>query len=392
MKVVELFAGIGAWGKALTNLGIEHEIVAYAEKDKYPSKAYSAIHGIQEDKNVWDITKCSGKGLGEVDLVCYSPPCQTFSRSGKQEGTKDSRGLLFYDALRIIKSTNPKYAVMENVEDLALGNFKFEFRKMKAELTKAGYRNYARVINSRDYGMPQNRKRVFIVSVRNDIDTIFTWPKSFDNGLRLKDFLQKKVNEKYYLSQKIIKGFIQHRKRHEQKGNGFKFSPIKDTNTIAKCIATVPGGRATDNYIDETEVRVREATKKGYAIAKMGDSINFSLPNSKTRRGRVGKGFAQTLDTQCNQATLTKDYKIRKLTPLECFRLQGFDDEDYWKARRALEKSFYNGKDRSDSRMYKMAGNSITVNVPMEIFKNLLLGRVQDTPEQYMERNQLSMF
>ena len=110
----------------------------------------------------------------------------------------------------------------------------------------------------------------------------------------------------------------------------------------------------------------------GYAVASVGDSINLEQPNSKTRRGRVGKGVANILNTGCNQGILENDYRIRKLVPLECWRLMGFTDEDYWKARQALEKEFYNGRDRSNSQMYKMAGNSIVVDVLEGILKNLI--------------------
>lgn len=117
---------------------------------------------------------------------------------------------------------------------------------------------------------------------------------------------------------------------------------------------------------------VREATKKGYAIAHVGDSINMEQPNSKTRRGRVGKQVANTLTCSCNQAKVTPEYRIRKLTPLECWRLMGFADSDYDKAKQALMDTHYNGKDKSQSQMYKMAGNSIVVNVIEGIFENLL--------------------
>ena len=141
---------------------------------------------------------------------------------------------------------------------------------------------------------------------------------------------------------------------------------VWEKENIAPTIDTCQGGHR------EPLIVVKEATKLGYAIATVGDSINLEQPNSKTRRGRVGKEVAQTLTTSCNQATLEHDYKIRKLTPKECWRLMGFTDEDYHKARQALEDRFYNGRDRSNSQMYKMAGNSIVVNVLESIFKNLI--------------------
>ena len=160
--------------------------------------------------------------------------------------------------------------------------------------------------------------------------------------------------EKYFLSEKMIDGFLAHNKRHieEKNQDGFNWKP-KDENQIANCLRANAALCATDNSI-----KIKSATSKGYEEATEGDSINFSVPNSETRRGRIGKGVAQTLDTACNQATISNE-RIRRLTPRECFRLMDFPDTFTCPV--------------SDSQAYKQAGNSIVVNVLYKILKNLNL-------------------
>jgi DNA (cytosine-5)-methyltransferase 1 len=168
---------------------------------------------------------------------------------------------------------------------------------------------------------------------------------------RLKDALEDEVDEKYFLSEKALSFFTLNDKKMKESGNGFRFKPTTG-NAVAKTISTKVGNRMDDNFI----IIVKSATKAGYEVAQHGDSINLSVPNSKTRRGRVGKQVAQTLDTQCNQAIIQD--RIRKLTPRECLRLQDFPDDFKIVV--------------SDSRAYKQAGNSMSVNVLEMIFKQIL--------------------
>mgnify|MGYP003590338266 CR=1 FL=1 len=432
-----LFSGIESFKKAMTNLGIENELVGYSEFDKYASVTLAAIHGVDESLNYGDITKIDETLVPDCDLISYGFPCQDISIAGHQRGIieGETRSGLLFDALRIIKHKMPKYAIAENVKNLVGKKFKDDFNSLLEELESYGYTNYYKVLNAKDYGIPQNRERVFIVSVRKDIDDgKFEFPKPYDSGLRLKDLLEDEVEDKYYIDndrtsillnnlkeQDLLNGErfgadstindtkkreisncitarydtgIQNQKQiglvvaepkvairettNEPKRLGGLFDSeerkrqagaVRDKECIAPTIDTCQGGYR------EPSIIVREATKLGYAIATVGDSINLEQPNSKTRRGRVGKEVAQTLTTSCNQATLEHDYKIRKLVPLECFRLMGFADEDYHKAKKALEDRFYKGNDRSNSQMYKMAGNSIVVNVLEAILRNLLLNK-----------------
>ena len=140
IKVLSLFSGIGAYEKALTNIGIDYELINYCEIDKVKSKAYSILHKVSECKNLWDVTNINSNKIDDFDLLVYSPPCQSFSIAGKKKGLNDIRGTLFYNALEIIKAKKPKYCVMENVDNLP-NKFKDEFNEMLASLEKEGYKN-----------------------------------------------------------------------------------------------------------------------------------------------------------------------------------------------------------------------------------------------------------
>lgn len=402
MKVLSLFSGIGAFEKALDRLNIDYELVAFSEIDKYATKSYCAIHGVDESMNLGDITKVDENSLPkDIDLITYGFPCQDISLAGKQKGMFNEDGTqtrsgLFFEALRIIEATKPKIAIAENVKNLTGKKFKEQFQIVLESLEAAGYNNYWKVLNAKDYGIPQNRERVFIISIRKDIDKGYEFPKPFPLQLRLKDMLEDEVDEKFYLDS-MKKYFIKHSFESEEKGNGFRFTPhVKKNANVAKTVTTRAGGRMDDNFVmdveceedtfkfdstnkmiqvgqmygtekepnpqagriydadgisptmdscsgwnrspkvavamrgryndegeveqqleisdreyansittvqkdslvgEEQKILVKQATKKGYAEAVEGDSVNIGQPNSKTRRGRVGKQVSQTLTT-----------------------------------------------------------------------------------------------
>jgi DNA (cytosine-5)-methyltransferase 1 len=203
LKVLSLFSGIGAFEKALSRQQIEYELVNYCEIDKYASKAYSVIHNEPESKNLGDITKVDENKLPDFDLMTWGFPCTDISVAGKQAGIVqgETRSGLYYEGLRILKSKLPKYSIIENVKALTGNKFKDQFQQMLSDLENCGYRNHWKVLNAKDYGIPQNRERVFVISIRNDINCDLDWPKQFDNGLRLRDLLEQNVDEKYYISE-----------------------------------------------------------------------------------------------------------------------------------------------------------------------------------------------
>ena len=338
MKLLSLFSGIGAFEKALTLNSMDYELVNYCEIDKYAAKAYSVIHNVSEDLNLKDVTKIDTSKLKDIGLITYGFPCVDISRAGKQKGFVDddgnvTRSGLFFEALRIIIDTQPKVAIAENVKALTTKKFADEFGIVLHGLDNAGYNNYWAVLNAKDYGIPQNRERVFIISIRKDIDNgSFSFPMPITLDKRLKDVLEKDVDEKFYLKD-TMPFFIKNSLDMEEKGNGFRFAPhVKDHANIAKTITTRAGGRMDDNFIME-------------APSLDCDTFTFNKEN-------VAK-----ID-EC-----AHEFRIRKLTPLECWRLMGFEDTDFWKVKNS---------GISNSQLYKMAGNSIVVNVLRAIFRELL--------------------
>lgn len=214
LRVLSLFSGIGAFEKALERLNIEHEVLAYCEIDKYASKAYSIIHGIPESKNLRDVTKVDILDVEDtVDLITYGFPCQDISSAGKQKGFVDENGErtrsgLFFEALRIIDDYRPKFAIAENVKALMSKKFSEEFKIVLESLEEVGYNNYYAVLNAKDFDIPQNRERVFIISIRKDIDRGFRFPSAMVRKVRLGDILEEIVDERFYLSERAVNGLL----------------------------------------------------------------------------------------------------------------------------------------------------------------------------------------
>lgn len=332
MKLLSLFSGIGAFEKALERLGITYTLVNYCEVDKYASKAYSLIHNVTESLNLWDITKVNENELPNVDLVTYAFPCQDISVSGKKmgleyNGEKTRSGLVF-DALRIIDAVKPKYAVCENVKNLTGKKFTKEFNYILDCLNEMGYNNYWKVLNAADYGIPQRRERVFIVSIRKDIDKGFNFPAPFLLTKSLKDVLENEVEDRYFIRDDKVKDYIKH------------FKSVTPANSLQNDDRIVTGVAVP---------RLTELTS-GMPQAKRVYDINGLSVTLKGEAGGLGArtGFYKI------------ENRIRKLTPKECFRLMGFEDRD-------VEVC----KGISNTQLYKMAGNSIVVDVLYYIFKEL---------------------
>ena len=379
IKLLSLFSGIGAFEKALHNIGVNYELVNYCEIDKFASKSYSLIHNVDESKNLIDVTKVDTSKLpDDIDLITYGFPCQDISIAGKQNGFEDNDGNrtrsgLFFEALRIIEDTKPKVAIAENVKALTSKRFAKEFKTVLKSLDEAGYNCYWKVLNAKNYGIPQNRDRVFIVSIRKDIDNFeFHFPQPIELKLRLKDFLESDVDEKYYLSDKLeiyVLGNAVNKQLKDMynRENAYLNKDISytiNTNSIRRVGDTNYICEGIDEEIQVKDfLKIKEATKKGYSEAYAGDYVNIQFPNSKTRRGRVGNGIANTLLTSKeNGVVVDNPLKLRRLTEKECFRLMGFDDSD-------CDILKENGI--SMTQIYKQAGNSIVVDVLEALFKEL---------------------
>lgn len=306
MKVLSLFSGIGAFEKALDNLGVPYELVAYCEIDKYASRSYSVIHDVPESMNLGDITKVDEKQLPkDIDLVTYGFPCQDISIAGNQKGLFNADGTqtrsgLFFEALRIIRETQPRVAIAENVKNLTGKKFADQFKTVLESLERAGYSNYWKVLNLKDFGIPQNRERVFIVSIRKEIDNgTFAFPVGFPLKKRLKDVLEETVDEKYYMSGKTLDGLAK-RKAQSAQASTERVIAVGNTN---------PSGHGMNgNVISEHGLSSTLTTNKGEGLKILVDSeptvrqIGNLMP-SKTRanpnQGRLydTDGLSPTLGT-----------------------------------------------------------------------------------------------
>ena len=407
IRVFEAFAGVGSQRMALRNLGIDHEVVAIAEIDKFAIKSYEAIHG--ETNNLGDISQLGMEDIPDHDLFTYSFPCQDISVAGKGLGLdegSDTRSGLLWECQKVIAGKKPKYLLLENVKNLVGKKHKHNFDKWLEWLGEQGYTNYHQILNAKDYGIPQNRERVFVVRVLGDHEP-YEFPEPIELELRLKDVLESEVDEKFYLDQEKVEKLIINSDTsaigYIPRTNGTQHQ----SNTVYRTDTESPSMQATD-YKNPVKVLIKNATKKGYLEATHGDGVDLAYPDSKTRRGRVQKGLSQTLDTgeskgvviaasrgrnpenpsdrtvgspteqrlEINKqgtsntiTTVQKDnyvvhnnYRIRKLTPKECWRLMGFSDDDFHKAEAV----------NSNTQLYKQAGNSIVVDVLEGIFKQLL--------------------
>lgn len=308
------FSGVGAFNQALKRIGVDYKEVFACDMDKYARETF--IHNYGEPfyypENVYDreIPKES------IDIYMTSPPCQAFSLAGKRKGEDDKRGVLFYNSHEFIQVNKPRYFIFENVKGLlsdAKGRTFQVWLDMLGGKSVNGnpvifpredatpYHIYYKVLNAKNYGVPQNRERVFIIGIRDDADNNFHWPKKQHLTKRLKDVLEVDVDQKYYLSDKMTELLSYNGKNKGVIGDlnkgGERGAVYSENSDIMSCLS------ATD-YKQPKQVQVKSATKKGFEIANEGDSINLSNLNSETRRGRVGKEVAQTLDTACNQAVL----------------------------------------------------------------------------------------
>ena len=366
IRVFEAFAGIGSQSIALRNLGIEHEVVAISEIDKYAIQAYEAIH--RPTLNLGDISKIDPKDIPQHDLFTYSFPCQDLSVAGKQAGLgKGTRSGLLYECEKIIEYCRPKYLLLENVKNLVGKKFKPQFDEWLDYLESLGYTNYWQVLNAKNYGVPQNRERVFAISILGEHKP-YEFPKAIPLDKCIADILENEVDEKYYLSEEYTKRFI-------ESTNSPKY-PIGNAYTVLGTTVENEEEKGTNSrhwvYDPNGCISTLSATdyKQPKQIAEINQLGMLDIKgNEQVRRVYGANGISPTLNTMQGgnrqPKILEYDYKIRKLTPREYFRLMGMRDDDIDKIQQASI---------SNTQQYKMAGNSIVVDVLEAIFKNLFKG------------------
>lgn len=334
IKMFEAFSGVGTTSMAMRRLGIDYEVVGIAEIDKFVIQSYMAIH--RETKNYGDISKIDPTDLPDMDLFTYSFPCQDLSISGKQRGMGEgTRSGLLYECEKVITTKKPKYLLLENVKNLVGKKFKPDFDKWLDWLESQGYRNYWQVLNAKDYGVPQNRERVFVVSILGE--ETYEFPENFPLEVKLKDILEDEVDEKYYLNQEYTPQPYSQDSDLQMTGKlaikGLDcIKRVYSPEGVSPALTTMQGGHRHPKIITEVE---------------------------------------------------PPEYRIRRLTPLECWRLMGIADEYFYKAKNS---------GISDSQLYKQAGNAIVVDVLVGIFGNLFdqeyyLGH---TEEGDLELNQVA--
>lgn len=368
LKIGTFFTGIGSPEKALKRIGVDYELKFFSEIDKYAIQSYCAIHNEDVSKNKGDITKIKGKDLPYCDLWFGGFPCQDISLAGKQRGFSkglDSRSSLGWEMIRLIDEVKdkPKYIIFENVANIMSEPMRPTLNLFKEDLEARGYTLYNEILNAKDYGIPQNRERYFLVAILGDY--YFKFPPKQELKLRLKDMLEDEVDEKYYLSDEYMKRFLN---SNLVMNNDIKIigttvgEEAQGTNSSHWVHDTsgIVGALAARDYKQPKQILIPEATAKGYAEAHDGDRIYLNRPHQK--RGVVQKQMIQTLKTSGDDVGVIDNMRIRKLTPCECFYLMGFDDDDCNKASQVC----------SNSQLYKQAGNSIVVNVLEAIFKNLI--------------------
>lgn len=290
----------GACSKALKNLNIEYELVDYVEIDKHAVDSYNAIHNtsfLPQDVCKWD------KNIN-ADLIMHGSPCQDFSLAGKQAGGdagSGTRSSLMYETLRIVEKIKPKYVIWENVKNLLSKNHIHNFNSYLEKMEQIGYTNFYKILNAKDYGIPQNRERVFTISIRKDLNKKYEFPKEQELKLKLKDLLENKVDESFYLSEEKIRK-IAH-------WNSFQkpFEKVNGQESIVQTLTARGAGEEHSGmiiYSDELKettnlqskcINIKNATKKGYVEGKCGDGVYIS--NIKGKRGMVQSNMIQTIKT-----------------------------------------------------------------------------------------------
>ena len=399
IRLLELFAGYGSQALALKNLGFEVES-KISEIDKYAIQAYEQLHG--KTFNYGDISKI--KSLGDADLWTYSFPCQDLSVAGKQAGISEgTRSGLLYEVERLLEiaaknKNKPKYLLLENVKALVSKKFKPDFDRWLEKLDSLGYNNYWQVLNAKDYGIPQNRERVFVMSIRKDVDTKgYEFPSPVPLQKRLKDMLEPQVDKKYYLSaDKVDKLTTQIKEKEVSNtircGGGGSLDGKHTWDIVVEPLCAASRGRNPENPSDRTagspteqrlEINYSGCTNTLTSVQKDNYVVEPFIADDTQGFGgvRYYNNYSPTLRSErsglkvVESKVLQVGSIIRKLTPRECWRLMGVKDEQFDRLH-----------DISNSQLYKMAGNSIVVDVLEAIFRNLF------SPEIKEKEKQLSLF
>lgn len=350
LRVATVFSGIGAIEHALERIGVPYKLVFACDNDKFVKESFFANYDIDDSRWTDLVQDIDGRQYrGKVDLFVGGSPCQSFSMVGKRRGMEDARGTLFYDFARLIKEIQPKMFVFENVKGLLSHDSGKTWEVIQGVFKDLGYDFHPQILNAKNYGIPQNRERLFVVGFRKK--TKFTFPEPVPLKLTMQDLLEDTIDTKYYLPEKGIK-FVT-----DQKNIKKKYTQIN--GRIALCekanqqfnwhgdFVFEPAGKVEPKYFlsDKVEKYVlASGTKKFYSKPETDLKVARPILATMAKMHRAG------VDNY-----VTRSGRLRKLTPRECLRLMGFDDSFKIVV--------------SDTQMYRQAGNSIVVNVLMQILE-----------------------
>jgi DNA (cytosine-5)-methyltransferase 1 len=352
LKIATLFSGIGAIEHALERLGVKNEIVFACDNDKFVKQSYFANYNISDEKWFDDIYDINGANfLGSIDILVGGSPCQSFSMIGKRMGLEDTRGTLFYEFARIVKESQPKIFIYENVKGLLTHDKGKTWQIMRCVFKELGYTFHSNVLNARDFGIPQNRERIFVVGFKENIE--FDFPKPIVLNSTMQDFLEDNIQSKYYLPEKGVE-FVTH-VHNQQK----RYTQIN--GNIALCQKANQQFNWHGDFVFEQKEDIDEKyflsdKVKQYVLAT-GTKNFYSKPETDLRIARPIISTLHKMHRAGVDNYVTRQGRLRKLTPRECLRLMGFKD------------SFK--QIVSDTQMYRQAGNSIVVDVLIALLKQI---------------------
>ena len=385
LTFLDFFSGVGGFRHGLELAGMK--CIGFCEKDKFARKSYEAMY---DTKGEWfhdDITTIDPTRLPKADLWCAGSPCQNVSIAGKRAGLYGERSGLFFTFVELIKSQKeedkPEWVLLENVKGLLSSGGGRDYLDYLSILDESGYDLEWQVFNSKDYGVPQNRERIYTIGHLRRKGRRKVLPLSRESSSHLKQLIGGMQSYRVYDPSGIATTLV-----GEGGGLGAKTGLYLIDQSLtgpklteeARCITARYTAGATkrtamNSGVLEVQpiltqgIKVRNGTKQGYQLAEIGDSVDLSYPSSLTRRARVGRGIAHNLSCSCQMGAVVwngRVVKIRRLTPKECFRLQGFSDDLFEKAKAV----------NSDAQLYKQAGNGVTVPVVYAIGCAILSSKI----------------
>ncbi|GHU52488.1 cytosine-specific methyltransferase [Clostridia bacterium] len=358
IRFFDMFAGIGGFRAGLERAE-GYKCIGHCEIDKHADRAYRAVYNLNESEVFYeDARTINTATMPDFDLLVGGFPCQAFSIAGRREGFADPRGTLFFEIARVVKAKRPTYLLLENVPGLLSHDEGRTFAAILNALCELGYCCEWQVLNSKDFGVPQSRRRVYIVGYLNRGCAGQILPIRCANPKTLIQIVGGRQDSRVYDPAGLAKTLLA-----KSGGLGGKTGlyavgldykdGIRGEIDVAYALLASDYKGLNRRHTQNAVLHIKEATKRGYKEAVPGDSVNLSYAAQNQKRGRVGKSIANTIDTGSQQGVVTLTGHIRRLMPRECFRLQGFDEQQIDKLLSV----------DSDTQAYKQAGNAVTVNV-----------------------------